>query len=281
MTMDASAIKAISESASIQQAAAAVGEALNAGYGAAALPDNFKLHDLEKFLPERRRMRGHMETTSLDAFAEFVSRHAEPGAAVFVDTDRMRATAVLNLGNSSGPGHADMLATLRAKETAAMSAMRAACAKPQTQQAAAEFLEDWRHLVECVDSNGAELSTPKTIAALRKLTIETMRKLESDQQQLRATTSAFEDVQAKSVEPLPAGVFFECEPAVFLDKRRFYLRLGIQTGGEKPTIVFRVAMDEQHTQEMAEEMRQKIAEALEAEGGESVPMLLGTYQAAV
>ena len=279
MTMDASAIKAICESTAIEQASTAVGIALQEAHGAAALPTEFHLHDLEKFLRTRRRMRGHMKTSSLDAFADFVGRHAEPGAAVFVNAERMDATAVLNLGDRSAPGHADMLATLSAKWTAAMAAMKRACAQPLTQQAAAEFLEDWRDMVECVSDTGAILPTAKTIAGLRKLTIETMRKLESDQQQLRATTSAFEDVQAKSVETLPTAIVFECEPSVFLSKRRFYLRLGIQTGGKEPTIMLRLAMAEQHEQDMAEEMRMKIAEALDAEGGQPVPMLLGTYQA--
>ena len=86
-----------------------------------ALPSDFKLHNLEQFLPNRRRARGTMSTAVLASFTEYATEHAEEGASVFIEPDLMIATAVLNLGSPSVPGHADNRAKLQLKKTAAYS----------------------------------------------------------------------------------------------------------------------------------------------------------------
>jgi uncharacterized protein YfdQ (DUF2303 family) len=257
MTMDASAIEAIQKAEATTAAANSIRGALTytACAGAAALPNDFAVHDLEKFMPTRRRMRGTMRTQSLEAFCDFVKAYAEIGATVFVSPETLTATAVLNLGTPASPGHADMRAILEAKDTAAHAALRAAAKMPMTQMAAAEFVEDWADHITCKASDGNTIATPKVVGALRKLTIESLKRVESEQQQLRATTSSFEDVQAKSADPLPATIDFKCQPAVFLRDRTFTLRLGILTGEKAPAIVLRIIKAEQHQEEMAYEMR--------------------------
>lgn len=89
----------------------------------AALPSDYTLHDLEKFLPLRRRARGTMSTAIVDSFCDYTKQHAEPGASVFVDADNMQAFSVLNLGTPDQPGHADNKARLTLKRTAAYQAM--------------------------------------------------------------------------------------------------------------------------------------------------------------
>jgi uncharacterized protein YfdQ (DUF2303 family) len=238
-----------------------------------ALPSDFKLHDLEKHQSFRRRAIGVMKTNTLPSFAEYVGTHAEPGATVFVNAQAMSATAVLNLGDPDEPGQADNLAVLEARRTAAFQAMLAvAGGNAHSQQVIAEFLEDWPSMVSCYNDEGA-IPAAKAIAAIRKVTIEAMRKMESVEKQHAASRSAFESIQASSTEPLPTLVYFETVPYHGLASRLFVLRLGIRTGSEKPAITLRVQNLEQHDEDMATELADLVRDNVK-----TVPVLLGTYQ---
>lgn len=266
------AIEALAESAAIHQAEEAVTHAMQAD-GAAALPEHFKVHDLEGYMPTRRRARGVMTTISVGSFAEYVKRHIENGASVFVDQDAMQAVAVLNLGTPTDPGHADNRAVCKAKITAAFEALKAhANGRGMSQSIVAEFFEDWAGEL-LFFKDGEAVTPPKAIAAIRKMTIESLRKLESEEKSLSASRSTFENVQATSADPIPTTIYFNCNPYYGLGERTFVLRLSVITTGDKPAIGLRIVKMEEHEEEMAQEFAALVGKAIGAE----LPVLLGTY----
>jgi uncharacterized protein YfdQ (DUF2303 family) len=269
---DKEAIEAISEGASIQQAIDAVQSAL-AGDTIAALPEHFKLRDLEPYMAVRRRARGVMSTESVEAFAEYTVAHSSDGARVFVDAQSMSATAVLNLGTKDEPGHADNLAVVTMKKTAAYEALlQHANGRGLSQAAAAEFLEDWQDMIECFKDN-EKVTGKKAITAIRKLSIESMRKLESSEQSLAASKSTFESVQATSADPIPTHIYFTCEPYAGLPERLFVMRFGVLTGADKPVPVLRIVKQEQHGEEMALQFAAKVSATIKS----GIPVSLGKY----
>lgn len=271
---DKEAIETLAEGAAITQAEEAVTHGLQAE-GAAALPERFRVHDLEGFMPKRRRARGTMSTSAVGAFANYVKAHAEAGATVFVSQDDMTATAVLNLGTPEAPGHADNRAVCKAKMTAAFEALKMhATGRGLPQSTVAEFFEDWAGNLLFFKDNES-VTPPKAIAAIRKMTIESMRKLESEEKSLSASKSTFENVQATSADPIPTTIYFNCEPYFGLPERNFVLRLSVLTGNEKPAITLRIVKLEEHEQEMAQNFAALIGSAVDP----TVPVLLGTYAA--
>lgn len=284
--LDNTAIKAIQQSQAIENAAAATAGALatftNDTRAALALPSDFTVHDLEKYLPTRRRLRGSMQTPVAGSFAEYVIRCAESGATVFVDPKTLTATAVLNLGTPEAPGHADNLAHFAPPKMAAFAALLAtATGAAMPQQRAAEWMEDWQDLLICLDAEGKQIQTSRAIAAVRRITIEAMSKRESEAQQLRATTSTFEDIQAKSSEPLPSRIEVKCVPLPGLPVRTFSVRFGILTGEKTPGIVLRIVKLEEHLEQMAIELADLVAGALDSNDRDPKPAVgvaLGTYQ---
>ncbi|EAB0766397.1 hypothetical protein DOZ44_18270 [Escherichia coli] len=72
------------------------------GADAVALPENFRIHDLEKFNLNRFRFRGALSTASIDDFTRYSKDLADEGTRCFIDADNMRAVSVLNLGNGEG-----------------------------------------------------------------------------------------------------------------------------------------------------------------------------------
>lgn len=272
---DKDAIQELAQAESITAARESIDGAVGASVATVALPGDFTIHDLEKTLPLRRRARGMMTTSAVQPFAEYVEKHKEPGAAVFVDQDAMTAVAVLNLGTPDKPGHADNIAKMTAKRMAAFTALLAHAGGMALAQAkAAEFLEDWPGYFKFF-KDSTEVTPGQAIAAVRKLTIEAMRKLEATDQQLSATRSAFESVSATSTEPLPTTIYFTCQPYHGLKSRQFVLRLGVQTGGKDPAIVLRIVNKEQHDEEMAAELSELVASSLTGSG---VPVMVGKYQ---
>ena len=283
---DKDTLTALQESTAITSAQMALANAEDTNY-TAALPSDYTLHDLESKLINRRRARGRLLTESLASFVGYTREHAELGTSVFVDAHSMDATAILNLGTPSEPGHADNKAVYAPEKTAAYRALLGmANGNAHKQATVAEFLEDWPELVSCFNADG-EIAPPKAIAAIRKMSLDAIRKAESSVQSLSESRSAFESVSATSSDPLPTHIYFTCQPYANLAERLFVLRLNVATGGDKPMIGLRVVKAEQHQEEMASELVELIfngfatliQKELTADGisGLVVPVLQGTY----
>lgn len=274
MTVPDAFIEALESSQEITAAASAVGAAIEDNTGLVALPDSMKVHDLEHAMPHRRHARGSMNTPFVDPFARYTAAHAEDGACIFINATDMQATAVLNLGTPDMPGHADNLAKLTPIKTAAYQALLAITRGPITQQAAAEFFEDWAGEPEFYTDD--EQVTPKqAVAAVRRITIEALAKVESEEQSLSATRSAFESVTASSKEPIPTRVYFACKPYADLQSRTFVLRLGVLTGEKTPRLMLRILKAEEHAEEMAEELGHLVRDAIGV--GSTIGVLVGQY----
>lgn len=273
--MDASAIKEIALSEAIKNAAAVVNEQLKSGVGVCALPSNFSVLDLEKYMPTRRRLRGAMVTGVVKDFAAYVTLNKEEGAAIFIDTDKMNTTAVLNMGTPSKPGHADNIATLEQKRTAAYEDLRrVATGASIPQLAAAEFLEDWAGLLKCFHDL-TDLPVGQAIASVRRITIESMKKVETEAKQLSASKSAFESVQATSGDnPLPTTIYFKCKPYADLPEREFTLRLGVLTSNDKPSINLRIIKIEEHEEQMGGELAALVSTSF---ADKTMPITIGKY----
>jgi uncharacterized protein YfdQ (DUF2303 family) len=165
-----------------------------------AVPTDYVVHDLEKYMDGRERFRGALRTDSLADFIAYVKRRANgtdgaveanehpltlvPG---FIDADKLSATVLFNLGNVDRPGHADDTATLALKASAPYTAVLAVSGNPRTQKDAIDWLEDWSEHVEFADENGGKLGAAAAIAAIRRITITSKTESTSSQEQFRAS----------------------------------------------------------------------------------------------
>ena len=261
--------------------ATAVHNALMAGalspVGATALHEDMKVHDLEDLLPNRRRARGTMATAYVAPFAQYATAYAEPGAAVFVDADNMTASAVLDLGTKESPGHIDHRAKLQPSKTATYAALLNINGRAQSQQQLAEFVEDWNITAQMkFFNNEGEIQTGKALAAIRRITVENLRKVDSEEQQLSANRTAFESVKASSHEPIPTLIYYTCKPYADLAERTFVLRLSILTSDKGPSLVLRIQNLEAHVEEMGQQLCALVFEAING----AMPVLMGSYSKA-
>ncbi len=255
----------------IEQASAAVMQALERADGAIALPSDFKLQDLEKFLPYRRRPMGIMKTPYINDFAAYTQAHKQDGCSVFIDATEMSATAVLDLGSPTHPGHCANRVKLGLEPTAAFIALRTFVNEPHDQTETAEWLEDWAPQLHA-QADGAEIEMRKAISAVRKITTEAIARAQYEEQALSSAKSTFESVHVSSAEPLPTHFKMTCRPYPELQEREFVLRMSVLTG-PKPQMVLRPMGWEQVIEAMATEFATDLRAAFEG----TLPVLIGTY----
>lgn len=244
------------------------------------VPEDFKVVSYEHTMPLRNRARGSMRTSSIEHFAYYALTNAEEGASVFIDPDSLKAVAVLNLGTPNAPGHADNTATLALDKTADYQALlQHATGSAFSQSTIAEFFEDWQLGMGFKNQDGGEIAPAKAIAAIRKISIESAKKVESEEQSLSATKSAFESIKAASVEAIPTHITFCCTPYHGLLGRTFTMRLSVHTGGASPTLSLRIVKFEQHQQAMAAELVALVESQIKdsSEQAYEMPVLIGTY----
>lgn len=274
------AIQELSRAAAIEAATKAIGSARSdiGTDGLIALPNDYTVHDIERHMPTRRRQRGSMTTPIVADFAGYVAAQSGDGAAVFVDPVGMKAVAVLNLGTPAEPGHADHTATYAPQMTAAYAALLKVHGNGLSQSALAEWMEDWSACLAFWKAGGDSLDPARAVAAVRAITIEGLRRVQTSEQQLSASRSAFEEVKAKATneaDALPTRIEFACQPYSGMAARTLSLRLSITTTGDKPALTVRIAKHEQHIEQMAAEVCELVRGAI----GSIAPVMVGAYRA--
>ncbi|MDU6054547.1 MAG: DUF2303 family protein [Escherichia coli] len=224
------------------------------GADAVALPENFRIHDLEKFNLNRFRFRGALSTASIDDFTRYSKDLADEGTRCFIDADNMRAVSVLNLGTIDEPGHADNTATLKLKKTAPFSALLSVNGERNSQKSLAEWIEDWADYLVGFDANGDAIQATNDFSGKRSL---------------------MESVEAKTKDIMPVAFEFKCVPFEGLKERPFKLRLNIITG-DRPVLVLRIIQLEAVQEEMANEFRDLLVEKFK---DSKVETFIGTFTA--
>lgn len=241
---------------------------------AISLPKDVVIHDLEKYHANRRRLRGTFTTASSVAFGDYVERMGgmeADGVLCFVDADAMTATAIFNIGGPDVPGHADHRAVLKLEQTAAYKALLQITAGATSQQAFAEWCEDWIQLLEFEDAFG-DMTKQAAVRALRELTIDARRTAEHKVESMAASRSTLESVEARSRDRMPTFFRMACAPYHGLQTREIRARIGVRTSAEAPTFMVAIIG--------AEALREEIAAEFAASVGATtqyVDVLVGSF----
>ncbi len=250
---------------------------IDGGATVTVLPEGIRLQPLEQFQPLRDRFRGAMATHSIQDFANYVAGHEIDEAATveqrgFIDQDAMRATVIFNLGTPGAAGHGDDTATLTLKPTAAYAAMQGIVGKPHSQQALAEWLEDWLPNLQA-KAGEADLPMLQAINAVRRMVIKATSQRDSNVGDFSSSRSAMDEIEAKSQDTLPSAFIFTTVPFEGLQPAHITLRLSVITGRDEPMLKLRWVGEEAQREEFAREFKA----VLEQEVGGFVPLTIGTF----
>lgn len=246
---------------------------VNLGDSVAALPENLKVVDLERYQPRRRRFRGKLNTHLITAFEDYHDQHEALQGTCFINPEKMQAISYFDLGDSDTPGHCDHSAILTLKKTAELRALEDfLCRMPVGQKALAEFLEEFRTYITASEDSGADMEIAKVIQAVRKIEMNATSQQSSQIGNFDATVSAMERIELQG-QRLPAFIGFTCKPYFGLPARTFTMRLSL-ISGETPKLSLRQIAPELDQQAMADEFQQLLIEQLP----EATTIHLGTFE---
>ncbi|UTV28966.1 DUF2303 family protein [Photobacterium atrarenae] len=254
MSMDKSAIQQIQESGSAKEFLA---QLAGAGFPVAALPENFALHSLESFMPNRNTFRGLMKTANIDEFVRYHEEYQTEGNQCFINADSMSALTIFDLGTHNFPGHCKHQAQLTLRKTALFRALLNVNEERLGQKQLAEWIEDYSASIQVFSTAGDVIENAVASAAVRNMKFEAKAGRESNVDDFSQHQSEYESIAVRTKDefPMPAVFKFTCEPYLGLDERVFELRMS--TIGND-TLVLRIKKLEQHQEEMGEEFQEKL-----------------------
>lgn len=241
----------------------------------AVIPESVALKSLEQYQAQRNRFRGALVTQSLPAFVEYVKdREDKPmgNARGFIDQGAMAAKVIFNLGTTETPGHADDTATLTLKPTAAFNALQAIAGKPLSQQALAEWLEDWMNNLEAYASSD-RIDMVTAINGIRRMSIKASSQRDSVVGDLSASRSAMDEIEARSLDVMPTAFTVVAVPFEGLSAATITLRLSVITGRDEPQLKLRWVGEEAQREAFAEEFKATLDEEL----SELISLHIGTF----
>lgn len=223
-----------------------------------AIPDGFSLQNIEHVFSYRQRIKGVFATDDIDSFTNYCGSHTIIGSACFVDGALMKAKTIFDYLPKGEPGHCDFSATLQLKPTAEYEAMlKLVNTQMMTQKDLAFSMEDLSHIITPINSDRKDYQLSMAIAAVRNITIESSASATFNQQDMRASRSALEEIEAKAknaaVGLLPSFLKFTLVPYIGLAEREFRVRMVMHLSKEEPRFNLKFVSHELDKQAMANE----------------------------
>lgn len=222
----------------------------------ALIPKSMAVHSLEKYMPEASRLRMHFSTESIEDFTAYCKKFDKEGASCFIDGNTMSAKTFLDLGTEENPLHQDHSASMGLEKSAAYIALLQACSRELNQKAMVEFLEDWSDQVVMVGFGSEVMLMSAAIAALRDMTIDSVKSSTSEIQDFSENMTSSEKIEARNQNKLPIAFIFKTVTFLGLKEREFHVRIGILTAYERPTLSIRILQHEKLKDEMVSEFKE-------------------------
>lgn len=263
--MEKAAVELLQKTANIPEVLAAA-KSVTSDSPMIVLPEGYRLTDLESSMPYRRSYRGTFSTDSVPDYIEYIKMFDVDGSKCFISSTSMSAKTIFDMGDVAKPGHQEHEARLVMAKTSAYEAILDLNGNRLDQKDLAEWIEDWRDFIKAEDTTGAAMTASAAAQAVRKITIEATRKMESEVGDFSEHMSELEKIEASSSMAMPAWLYFTCKPYNDLSEVQFGLRISIMTGGDKPAFRVRITQLESIKEEITAEFKELIIDKLKAEG---------------
>ncbi|MCU7917101.1 MAG: YfdQ family protein [Candidatus Thiodiazotropha sp. (ex Epidulcina cf. delphinae)] len=240
--MDKTAIQEINA----QSALKALNVNLNEQHDIVVIPDGATPVDLVQFTDKRRWFTGKFNSSCLSSFIDYINNNKDthlPLTHIYISTDSMTARAFFDIRHDDGsPGKCEHVATLGMRPTPEMSAIKDLCISDAlNQRQLAEWLEEWGEIVTPFDKDNNDIDLKKAITAIRGMTIESLRKTDSEVGDMNQSRSTIDRIEAKGTAVTVAG--FTAHHIMCYDEiatQDITVKLRIITTGE--TVAFKARM---------------------------------------
>lgn len=165
---------------------------------AIALPHGYDVQSLEQFKDHKTRFQGQYVTPSLADWAAYVTNNCDEKSHVFVDSEKLYARAIVDLGTKDKPLHAQHKALLNMKLTPFYRNLLMVNEKDLRQAEMILFLEDWNDYLTILDADEEAMNLAEAVNAIRKIEVHTTSQSEFDEQESSRKLSRSEQIEANS-----------------------------------------------------------------------------------
>jgi len=226
----------------------------------ALVPNGYSIESLERFMMQPLEFIGLFTTSSLNHFLEYSKEQKETFCTV--NPEHMSAHAFFDLGNEVNPGHGRHRSRLQLEKTAEFRQLLSIDGKAFDQSELAEWIEDWKEHITPINQKGEHYQIKQAVTAIRKVTINTNKKEEHEEQTFSANKTTLEQIDANSSGLLPEG--FEWNGSAYheLSPLTIKARVSLLKNRDKPMFRVRLIHLESHTEKMADEFAEKLQTAL-------------------
>lgn len=222
------------------------------------VPDGFSVKDLEPHMEFRDSYRFSFSTKSITDFVTYSKDFDKEGAKCFVDSDRMSANVIFDIGTEDKPEHQRNKADLQLDKTSPFQKILSIHGDHMNQKDASDFIEDFGEFMTIATTDGEAMTTAQAANAINKITIEGARSLTSEVGDMSSSMSAMEREEIKGASKFPSKIAFTCIPYLGLDGRKFELKISVLTGGDRPKLSFRIIKLEPQKEAIAEEFKENL-----------------------
>jgi len=264
--MDKQAIELIQQSTTTDLLNNGVQEILEAADPAAAgivLPSDFELVDLEKYMPSKRSFRGEFSSSMIDEAVTYTEVMAMADSRCFIDMENMAAKFIFDFGSNNTPLHGDNTGLLKLKQTAPYKQIIGVNQRPQPQREMAEWIEDNIDYLGFVNASGEEIHAAAVLAAVRNVTIDQLKQVNSSEGDWASERTAMEKISIKDTDNLPKFMTFTCNPYQGLEIRDITCRFSFTTSGDSIGFSLKIVNFEKLQEELADEFKTTLASKLD------------------
>lgn len=237
------------------------------------LPRDMEIRSLEQYLDAPVRFRGLFKTSIMASFIDYFKAQEVVEAHTFIDSEKMLARTLFDIGSIVDPGHGDHNAYLELSKRPAYKALLTMNNELYKQRELIEKLQDWRDYFKPVNEDFNTIDIKKAISAIERIEIKAEASKEHAETDFSASRSELEKIEASGKNnALPAGFYFECVPYAGFKSRRFFLRMSLILTRDIPMLKLRIEQLEDIKQEIAQEFEELLSAQLESEN-----VFIGTF----
>lgn len=244
-----------------------------------SVPEGFHLENTEKYQDNRNRFRGRFNTNSINAFAAYVVDRYNADKCFIDNTNQefLTCQAIFNLGNEELAGHADDTALLKLPITDEFNAL---CNFGRASQAKIiDFIQDYAHCLTFSDQDedseqSSNMSFSHALKAFRSVTVKTAKEMTSSVNDMSASKSALERIEADSAIRLPRFVHMTTSLYEDLPEVVVTARVAIITDGDSLGLSLRIVAQQKELNDAAQRFVDLVTTILPKE----TPIYVGTFQ---
>jgi uncharacterized protein YfdQ (DUF2303 family) len=261
--MEQSGIYAIRDMAAAEQVNATLTELSEFITPSIALPNDYKLINLEQFSHAPARFRCTFNTTLIEEFIAYVNNNGTSASGIFVNPIDATAHAIIDLGDHDKPKWGDHLACLNLKKLPEFAKLLDTQDKKLTQQELIDFAEDWQGNIQFIDEKNIDLDFRASINAIRRLTVNATQNNESTVGNFNASQSSMDAIEVKSAGATPPyGFIFLCQPYESFGTVTLICQLRALTDGKTVTLKYRITALEKTINNLGQEFKELLKKAI-------------------